>query len=81
MREFVKGNTDETHLMQYVGLFRQALWPGGNLKPPSIPRTLDEKSRTREDANRKLTTLMPGMLTVAIPLARSQFGKQISPPT
>jgi sorting nexin-25 len=72
MREVVKGNTDETHLMQYVGLFRQALWPGGNLKPPGTPRTLDEKSKTRDDANRKLTTLMPGTLTVIIPLTRSQ---------
>lgn len=57
----MKGSTDETHLTQYLGLFRQALWPGGNLKPPGIPRTREEKARTRDEANRKLTTLMPGM--------------------
>jgi sorting nexin-25 len=61
LREVVKGQTDETHLMQYLDVFRRALWPGGKLKPPSIPRTIDEKSKTREEANRKLTTLMPGM--------------------
>ncbi|KAG8818694.1 Intermediate filament protein, partial [Serendipita sp. 399] len=59
LREIMKSNTDETHLMQYTGIFRHALWPDGNLKPPSIPRSAEEKARTREEANRKLTTLMP----------------------
>lgn len=63
LREIVKSATDETHMLQYLGSFRQALWPGGNLKPPSAPRTPDEKLKAREEANRKLTTLMPGLWT------------------
>jgi sorting nexin-25 len=56
----VKNATDEIHMMQYLGSFRHALWPGGNLKPPGVPRTMEEKTKAREEANRKLTTLMPG---------------------
>lgn len=64
MREVVKNTTDEGHLMQFLGTFRRALWPGGNLKPPSVPRTFEEKSKTCDEANRKLTTLMPGKLNL-----------------
>jgi sorting nexin-25 len=70
MREVVKSNTDETHLMNYLGLFRNALWPGGKPKPPGVPRTLDEKSKTREEANRKLTTLMPGEFVLIVKVRR-----------
>jgi len=84
LHEVLKSNTDETHLLQYVGIFTQALWPGGNRKPPNIPRTNEEKSKTRDDANRKLTTLMPGTislanvllyLTVIVDLAANMIGR------
>jgi sorting nexin-25 len=70
MRDVVKSNTDETHLMNYLGLFRNVLWPGGNPKPPGVPRTLDEKTKTREEANRKLTTLMPGEFVLIVEVRR-----------
>ena len=60
LRELVKSNTDEGHLVQLLATFRSELWPGGNLKPPSVPRRVDERARTRDEANRKLSALMPG---------------------
>ena len=62
LREIIKSNTDEGHLVQFLATFRSGLWPGGNLKPPSAPRTVDERARTRDEANRKLSALMPGAL-------------------
>lgn len=47
--------------MSFVNLFRDALWPGGKLKPPGVPRSAEEKIRTRDEANRKLSSLVPGV--------------------
>ncbi|CCA72604.1 related to intermediate filament protein MDM1 [Serendipita indica DSM 11827] len=74
LREVVKGNTDEAHLLQYIGHFNQALWPGGKLKPPGIPRTKDEKTKTRDEANRKLTTLMPDLAANMIGRSNARRG-------
>ena len=53
--------TDEPHLMSYIQIFRESLWPNGQLKPPGAPRTAEERLHTRDDANRKLSSLIPGM--------------------
>ena len=47
--------------MTFIDAFKNGLWPDGKLKFPDVPRTLDEKERTRDEANRKLSALMPGM--------------------
>lgn len=52
--------------MSYINLLRDNLWPGGKLKPQGIPRTAEEKIRTRDEANRKLSSLVPGMFSSAI---------------
>jgi sorting nexin-25 len=52
--------------MSYINLLRDNLWPGGKLKPQGIPRTAEEKIRTRDEANRKLSSLVPGMFLYVI---------------
>lgn len=47
--------------MPLVDTFRNGLWPGGKLKPPGVQRTTEEKNKTRDEANRKLSSLVPGM--------------------
>ncbi|KAI0705876.1 PXA domain-containing protein [Cytidiella melzeri] len=61
LRETVKGMFDEPHLMSYITVFRDGLWQGGQLKTGSPPRTAEEKHRTRDDANRKLSALIPDL--------------------
>ncbi|KAJ6575421.1 PhoX domain-containing protein [Mycena capillaripes] len=61
IRENVKAFLEESRIMVLVNLFRNGLWPGGRLKPPSVPRTADEKLRTRDEANRKLSSLVPDL--------------------
>lgn len=60
IRETFAMYVDELHLVNYINIFRDGLWPGGQLKLPSVPRTAEEKLRTRDEANRKLSALMPG---------------------
>ena len=60
MRESVRMLLAPPKLLSYLDLFRDNLWPGGRLKPPGVPRTAEEKLRTRDNANRKLSSLVPG---------------------
>lgn len=60
LREAVKTVVDESRLLAFLTAFRDGLWPGGKLKPPSVPRTPEEKLQTRDEANRKLSALIPG---------------------
>lgn len=56
----MKSLLDEPRIMSFINLFRDSLWPGGKLKPPGVPRTSEEQLRTRDEANRKLSSLVPG---------------------
>jgi sorting nexin-25 len=66
IRENVKGFLDEARVLPFIKMLRDELWPGGKLKPTSTPRTSEEKIRTRDEANRKLSSLVPGMSTFII---------------
>nr|VWO98479.1 Glucanase (EC [Ganoderma boninense] len=74
LRETVKSFLDEPHLMTYINIFKDGLWPGGNLKPPSVPRTVEEKLHTRDEANRKLSALMPDLAANMIGRSNARRG-------
>ncbi|CAK5280644.1 unnamed protein product [Mycena citricolor] len=74
IRENVKGMLEESRVMVFVNLFRNGLWPGGKLKPPSIPRTAEEKLRTRDEANRKLSSLVPDLAANMIGRSNARRG-------
>ena len=42
-------------------MFRDSMWPGGQLKPTPVTRSAEEKAQARDDANRMLSALIPGM--------------------
>ncbi|KAH6843029.1 PXA domain-containing protein [Chaetomium sp. MPI-CAGE-AT-0009] len=76
LRENVRALVQEDALLRYVGLLRQALWPGsgdggggGELPPRNgnggnvkVPRTKAEKARTRTEAGLMLATLVPDLV-------------------
>jgi len=51
-------------LTSYFNIFRDNLWPGGIAKPSGVPRTTEEKLKTRDEANRKLSSLVPGIFYI-----------------
>lgn len=61
VRETLKSAAGTTQIMGILRTFRDSLWPGGKLRPPSVPRTAEEKLQTRDDANRKLSSLIPDL--------------------
>ncbi|KZT08695.1 PhoX domain-containing protein [Laetiporus sulphureus 93-53] len=74
LRETFNSYVDEPHLMSYINMFREGLWPGGKLKAPEPPRTTEEKLRTRDEANRKLSALMPDLVANMIGRSNARRG-------
>ncbi|OBZ79273.1 Sorting nexin-12 [Grifola frondosa] len=74
LRETVKSLLDEPHLMVFVNMFRDGLWPGGQLKSPEAPRTAEERLHTRDEANRKLSALMPDLAANMIGRSNARRG-------
>ncbi|PPR01909.1 hypothetical protein CVT24_001248 [Panaeolus cyanescens] len=74
IREYVKSMVSENRLMSYINLFRDNLWPGGKLRPAGVPRTQDEKLRTRDEANRKLSSLVPDLAANMIGRSNARRG-------
>jgi sorting nexin-25 len=74
IRENVKGLLSKTRLMSYINLLRDGLWPGGKLKPPGVPRTAEEKIRIRDEANRKLSSLVPDLAANMIGRSNARRG-------
>lgn len=70
IRENVKSVFAESRIMSLINLFRESLWPGGQLKAVSVARTPEEKARTRDEANRKLSALVPGTCLSGISTAK-----------
>ncbi|KAG5342051.1 hypothetical protein C0989_005731 [Termitomyces sp. Mn162] len=62
IRDYVKSYLEEPRLLSFIKIFREGLWPGGKLKASSVPRSYEEKMATRDAANRKLSSLVPGTL-------------------
>ncbi|GAA5905254.1 Mdm1p [Sporobolomyces salmoneus] len=58
-RDSVKMLLAPTQLVGYIASLKAGLWPDGQLKPKTPPRTAEEKLATKESANRKLSALMP----------------------
>jgi sorting nexin-25 len=48
-------------ILNSIGMFRDSMFPGGQLRPPPLPRSAEEKAQARDDANRMLSALIPGM--------------------
>lgn len=60
VRDTTKDVLQESFVVRVIGTIREAIWPGGALKTGSAPRSIEDRGRTREDANRKLSSLIPG---------------------
>ena len=65
-RETVKSLFDEPRLLSYITIFRDGLWPGGQLRTAEPTRTAEARLKTKEEANRKLSALIPGTVTTQL---------------
>jgi sorting nexin-25 len=61
VRENVKSLSHEDMVLRYIGLVREAIWPGGNLVKNKPVRTLQQKQTSRTEASLMLATLVPDL--------------------
>ncbi|GJN87525.1 hypothetical protein Rhopal_000476-T1 [Rhodotorula paludigena] len=59
VRDSVKTLLAPPQLVTLIQALQVSLWPNGELRPKSAPRTAAEKAATKESAARKLLALMP----------------------
>ena len=62
LREALKSLTDEMHILRYLQSFRESLWTGDECRVQPLPRSAATKAETREEANRKLSALILGVI-------------------
>jgi len=74
IREYARIFSEESRIMRLVNMFRDTLWPNGQLKTTSALRTTEEKSRTRDEANRKLSALVPDLAANMIGRSNARRG-------
>ncbi|KAG9125011.1 Intermediate filament protein [Ceratobasidium sp. 392] len=74
VRDTVRTYLAESQLLGYITTFRNTLWPGGKLKPSSIPRTDSEKTQTREQAHSKLSSIIPDLAANMIGRSNARRG-------
>lgn len=70
----MKSLLEESRILSYIKSFRDGLWPDGKLKPAGVPRTMEDKSRTRDEANRKLSALVPDLAANMIGRSNARRG-------
>ncbi|KAI1106594.1 PXA domain-containing protein [Jackrogersella minutella] len=61
VRDNFKVLVQEDAILKYIALFRNSLWPGGQINRNKQPRTSPEKARTRREASLMLATLVPDL--------------------
>ncbi|PFH52254.1 hypothetical protein AMATHDRAFT_140583 [Amanita thiersii Skay4041] len=74
IREKIKSTLSEASIVQLVEIFRNTMWPNGQLKTTDIPRTTEDKLRTREEANKKLSSLVPDLAANMIGRSNARRG-------
>ena len=72
VREAMKSATEDESLTRYVDLLKTTMWPDGKLRQASTPRTLAEKTRTRQEASIVLGALIPDMAGQVVGKANAQ---------
>ncbi|KAG0700658.1 PhoX domain-containing protein [Suillus ampliporus] len=74
IRQSIKSLFEENRIVPVLVLFKDSLWPGGKLKPPGQPRSTEEIMRSRDEANRKLSALVPDLAANMIGRSNARRG-------
>lgn len=74
IRQSIKSLFEESRIMPILAFFKDSLWPGGKLKPPGQTRSIEEITRSRDEANRKLSALVPDLAANMIGRSNARRG-------
>lgn len=74
IRQSIKSLFEESRIMPILAFLKDSLWPGGKLKSPGQPRSTEEITRSRDEANRKLSALVPDLAANMIGRSNARRG-------
>jgi sorting nexin-25 len=72
VRENVKNFVADEAIVRYIDVLKNSMWPGGQLKRDSTPRTPMQKSKTRTEASLMLATLVPDLAASVVGRVNAQ---------
>ncbi|ROT34916.1 hypothetical protein SODALDRAFT_329117 [Sodiomyces alkalinus F11] len=72
VRDNVKVLIQEEAVLRYIGLVRDMLWPGGQVRRNKQPRSASEKKKSRTEASLMLATLVPDVAGNVVGRANAQ---------
>lgn len=62
VRDMAKSLFAEAAVLKYIGLLKDTMWPdGGQIRRETVPRTAQEKAKTKVEASVMLATLVPDL--------------------
>jgi sorting nexin-25 len=62
MRDTLTTALKEDSAVPYIDAIKDVLFPGGHLKPRSLPRTLEDKMNSRNAAKWRLAEVIPDLV-------------------
>ncbi|KAI6047889.1 PhoX domain-containing protein [Pisolithus marmoratus] len=74
VRQSVSSLYEESQIARILGMLRDTLWPGGKMRTQPQARTAEEKLRSRHEANRKLSALVPDLAANMIGRSNARRG-------
>ncbi|KAK4507476.1 hypothetical protein PRZ48_001211 [Zasmidium cellare] len=72
VRETARNALEDEKLAGHVETLKNIMWPNGKMRPPSVPRTAQEKARTRKEAGLLLAALVPDLAGSVVGKANAQ---------
>ncbi|KAI6135544.1 PhoX domain-containing protein [Pisolithus croceorrhizus] len=74
VRQSLSSLYEESQIVRLLGMLRDTIWPGGELRTLPQARTAEEKLRSRHEANRKLSALVPDLAANMIGRSNARRG-------
>ncbi|EME49133.1 hypothetical protein DOTSEDRAFT_58389 [Dothistroma septosporum NZE10] len=72
VRETARNAVEDESMARYIETLQEHMWPDAKMRPPSVARTAQEKSRTRQEAGILLAALIPDIAGSVVGKANAQ---------
>ena len=72
VRDIVRQFAAEDHVVKYLDMMKESMWPGGTMRQTGTPRSAAEKDKSCQEAGVMLATLVPDLAGSVVGRANAQ---------
>lgn len=72
VRDTAKGFAQDASVIRHLDMIKEMMWPGGQMRQPSLTRTNADKVRSKKEGSLLLATLVPDMAAGVVGRANAQ---------